>query len=504
MQTTPNTASVPLPLPAFLPEAVPSGIRPIVEPARSLPVIAEVDVAVLGGGPAGVMAAVAAARNGARVIIAERHAYFGGMACAANVNIWHQIWSPNHEVKIIGGLAEEILLRLKQAQAIHCHRPDWRGNYTICTESAKLCFDDMVLGSGVRVLLHTWLAGAVRREDGTLEAAIVENKSGRGAIRAEVFIDATGDADLCFRAGAPTHTGDAQGKCQPPTLCFRIGGVDQEKARAAGVNNGTIQRELFRQTMDYNGGKYPTFLWGATSVWARNELMLAGTRVPGTVCSDAHDFTRAEIEARYQMRWVLKQLKQFPGYESLYLVDIGAQIGVRETRRIRGEYEVQEHELLEGVRFEDTIAQGVYPVDIHNPDGPGIAFKYLDGTSRIIDGAGQHTTSRWDGARSDAPKRDTPCYCVPYRSLIPKDLVNVLVAGRCVAASHEAAGALRVMINAMSFGHAAGTAAAMATSKHGGQVRQVAAPALRKQLLCEGVPLLPVQEKSFALQTAGV
>ncbi|MCW8129693.1 MAG: FAD-dependent oxidoreductase [Planctomycetota bacterium] len=487
---TPNTAPVPMPLPAFLPEAPSAQARAILEPAREVPVVAEADVAVFGGGPAGVMAAVAAARAGARVVLVERHAHFGGMACAANVNIWHQLWSPNYETKIIGGLAEEILLRLETMNAVRKHGPNGRGHYVICTESAKLAFDDMVLGSGVKVLLHTWLAGAVRGPGGNLEAAIVENKSGRGAIRANVFIDTTGDADLCARAGAPTQTGGQDRKCQPPTLCFRVGGIDGEKARAAGVHNTVIQRELFRGTMDYNGGKYPTFLWGAKSVWIDDEQMLAGTRVPGVDCSDARDFTRAEIEARYQMRWVLEKLRAFPGYEKIHLVDIGGQIGVRETRRIRGEYAVQEHELLEGVRFEDTIAQGVYPVDIHNPDGPGITFRNLDGTEKIVDGSGHQTVRRWDGRAADAPKRETPCYCVPYRSLIPQGLTNVLTAGRCIASTHEAAGALRVMINAMSFGHAAGAAGAMASARHDGQVRKVDAQVLREHLKREGVPLL--------------
>ncbi|MBI3831079.1 MAG: FAD-dependent oxidoreductase [Planctomycetes bacterium] len=487
---TPNTLPVPMPLPDFRPVAPSSGVRSFTEPAREIPVIAEADVAVLGGGPAGVMAAVAAARNGARVVLVERHAYFGGMACAANVNIWHQLWSPDYQTKVIGGLPEEILLRLETLGAVRKHGPDGRGHYVICTESAKLAFDDMVVGSGVRILLHAWLAGAVRSENGAVEAAIVESKSGRGAIRAKVFVDATGDADLCARAGAPTTTGGANGKCQPPTLCFRIGGVDQEKAKAAGVNNGVIQRELFAHVMDYNGGKYPTFLWGAQSVWRPDELMLAGTRVPGVVCSKTDDFTRAEVEARYQMRWVLKHLKQFAGYEKLYLVDVGAQIGVRETRRIQGEYEITERELLEGVRFEDTIAQGVYPVDIHNPDGPGILFRHLDGVEREVAGDGSVSNRRWDGQIDGAPKRATPCYSVPYRSLIPRGLTNVLVAGRCVAATHEAAGALRVMINAMSFGHAAGLAAAAASTRHDGSVRAVDPSELRKQLKREGVPLL--------------
>lgn len=481
-----------MPLPDFLPKA-PAGAT-LEEPARKIPVVAEADVAVLGGGPAGVMAAVAAARNGARVLLVERHAYFGGMATAANVNIWHQLWSLDLSTQVIGGLPEEILLRLYRMDAVRNRREDRKGPFTICSESAKLAFDDMVVGSGVKVMLHAWLAAAVRDENGNVTAAILESKSGRGAIRARVFIDCTGDADLCARAGGATGVGDHKGRCQPPTLCFRLGGLDLDKAAAAGVNDKVIQSRLFADTMDYNGGKYPTTLWCARSVWRSDELMLAGTRVPGVNCSETSDFTRAEIEARYQMRWVLEKLRAFPGYENFYLVDVGAQIGVRETRRIRGDYQITERELLEGVRFHDTIAQGVYPVDIHNPDGDGIVFRHLDGREVEVPGNGAVIRRRWDGQPDGAPPRDTTCWCLPYRSLLPQGLNNVLAAGRCASATHEAAGALRVMINAMSFGQAAGTAAVLAAQQHGGRVRDVAAPVLRERLMRDGVPLLPVNE----------
>jgi len=480
--------AAPKPLKDFLPEP-PRSSRTVREPARDIPVIAETDVAVLGGGPAGVCAAVAAARAGARVVIVERNAYFGGVACAADVNIFHQFWSPDFETKIIGGLPEEALRRLEQMKAVRNSRPDGRGYFAVCTESLKLALDDMVLGSGAKIILHGWLAHAAR-EGRRIDAALVETKSGRGAVLARVFVDCTGDADLCARAEAPTVTGDAEGLCQPPSLCFRIGGVDFKKAQAAGVTEKVIQAELFKGTMDYNQGKYPTFLWGAVSVWRPDEIMLAGTRVVGVNCARGDDFTRAEIEARFQMRWVLDKLRHFAGYENLHLVDIGAEIGVRETRRIAGEHQVQEQELLEGVRFPDTIAQGSYPVDLHNPHGPGIRFRYLDGTERAVAGDGAQTTGRWDGQRADAPKRRTPCYCVPFRALVPKALDNVLVAGRCLSASHEAAGALRVMINAMSFGHAAGRAAATAAARHEGQVRRVNVVELRQQLKNDGVPLL--------------
>ena len=489
-----STYMRPLPLPAFIPHQ-PGERKTMSEPSRQIPVLTEADVAVLGGGPAGVCAAVAAARSGARVVIVERYGYFGGMACAANVNVWHGLWSPDFNTKVIGGLPEEILDRLETLKAVRNRRPDGRGDFTICTESAKLVFDDVVVGSGAKIIFHGWLADVIYRDSRTIDAAIIETKSGRGAIRASVFIDCTGDGDLCARAGAPTQTGDEDGRCQPPTLCFRIAGVDASKAKAANVDNWVIQKELGKQKMDYNGAEYPCYLWGGRSVYRQDELMLAGTRVIGVNCSKHDDFTRAEVEARYQMRWVMGKLQKFPGYENISLVDIGAQIGVRETRRIHGDHEIQANELLDGRRFEDTIAQGTYPVDVHNPIGRGIKFRRLDGTSSEVTPGGEWIDGRWDGLAADAPKRTTPCYCIPYRSLIPSTLDNVLVAGRCISATHEAAGALRVMINAMSFGHAAGRAAALATT-HAGNVREVDTRQLQSSLRGDGVPLLETQVKA--------
>jgi hypothetical protein len=168
-------------------------------------------------------------------------------------------------------------------------------------------------------------------------------------------------------------------------------------------------------------------------------------------------------------------------------VEIPAQIGIRESHRILAEHQVTRDEILTGHRFADTVIQGTYPIDIHRPDGPGITFERLTGIRDVVDGKRQATTSRWDGQPTDAPLRDTLCWCVPYRSQIPKGLTNVLAAGRCIGAQHIAAGAIRVMVNAMQLGQSAGTAAAMAKDQ---DVRCVDAQALREQLISQKVPLI--------------
>lgn len=465
----------PFPLPDFLPELV-SG-RTISQPAREIPVLAKCDIAVFGGGPAGICAAVAAARMGKRVILVERYGFLGGVATAAGVNIWHAFYTADGETQIIAGLAEEIVSRLASQHAVRNGKPDGKtGHWEVCTETAKLVFDDLTVGSGVKLLLHTFLSDVIM-DGNRVVAALVESKSGRFAIEADTFIDATGDADLVRRTRTATQKGNAQGRCQPPTLCFRVGGIVER------LNYTEIQTELFREPMDYNGAFYPCFLWGNKGIWDANDHLFAGTRVPGVNAADVRDLTRAEIEARYQMRWVIGKLKKSPGGEKVFLRDIATQIGVRESHRIISEHMITRKEVLEGKVFEDAIALGTYPIDIHHPTGPGIIFEQLNGQRLEVRGDGTHHYSRWDGAEDGAPLLSTPYWAIPYRALVPQQLENVLAAGRCIGADHEAAGAIRVMVTAMQTGQAAGVAASICQN---GAVREVSPKEIRNGLADQG------------------
>ena len=470
------------PLGSFVPER--DGVKTVAEPARTIPVLTECDVAVFGGGPAGVCAAAAAARGGKRVVLVERYGFLGGMATAANVNLLHSLYGTDGKTKIIGGLPEEIIRRLQRLGAARNHSTDGRtGPWTICSETAKFVLDDLMIGSGVKLLLHTTFVD-VLRDGRRIKAAVIEGKSGREAVVADVYIDCTGDADLIRRAGLETQSGSADGRHQPPSLCFRLAGIKPDAAK-----ENAIQDELAKTPMDYNGRRYSNFLWSTAGIWDSGEMMLSGVRVPHINAADTLDLTQAEIEGRYQLRWLMDRIKTMPGWENVHLVDIATQIGVRETHRIIADHQLTREEVLEGVSFEDSIAQGAYPIDIHSPDGLGIRFERLDGGWKRINDDGSVEQGRWDGQPADAPPRDTLCYQVPYRCLIPRDLDNVLVAGRCCGADHESTGAIRVMINCMQLGQAAGTATAMAARD--GDVRRIDSEALRKNLIAADVPLQP-------------
>ena len=373
---------------------------------------------------------------------------------------------------------QELIERLQRMDALRAFDGD---HYAFCSEAAKFAFDDLVVGSGAKLIVQAHFAGVIR-EGRRVQAILVEGKRGRHAIRANVFIDCTGDADLVRRTGCETDLGDGHGRCQPPTLCFRVAG------RAPDAVSLFHSQDGFRkEPMDYNGETYSGFLWTSEGIWDKSETMVAGTRVTNVNGGETLDLSRAEIESRYQLRWLLGQIRKLPGWEKVRLVDVAAQLGTRESYRIVADHQVTRQEILEGNSFPDAIAQGTYRVDVHKPDGMGLTFMYLDGHTTEYQQTGHPTQRRWDGQPPGSPPRTTLCWQVPYRALIPRDLDNVLAAGRCIGADRDAAGALRVMVNCMQFGQAAGEAAAMARPT--GSVRDVDMNALRARLIANGVPL---------------
>ncbi len=453
----------------------------LLQPVQKIPVIAEADVVVAGGGPSGVCAAVAAARHGASTILIEKNGYFGGACTAGLVNVWHSLYSMDKSEKVIGGLVDDAIGALKKRNAIKD-----MGNYSVVdTEAVKLVFDEFILNAGVVALFHTYVVGALSEEVGSIQAMLVENKSGRGAIKGKVYIDCTGDGDLAYQAGAEYEKGNKNGAVQPPGLCVRLGLLRPKEAEVA-LKNGKVAATLAEHPMDYNNQPYTAHFYATPSLYRNDERMFTAARIVKTDCSDAFELSRAEIDGRRQIDWFVKTLRiKVPGFENIYIMDIAAEVAPRETRRFLGDYILTEKDILSGRQFQDVIAQGAQQVDIHNPTSGGVVFKYLDGSMISIDRTGKKTKAMWT---ADGKRKDTQYYQIPYRVLLPRNMQNLMVAGRCISATHEALGATRVMVNCMQLGQAAGIGAAIASSKNRSP-REIDLSMLQEGLRTSGAPI---------------
>jgi len=421
-------------------------MQTVSEEARDIPVIDETDICVLGGSGTGVFAAIRAARLGARVSIVEKQNCFGGVATSSLVNIWHSLYDTEFKTQIIAGLTLELIERLRKRGAVR--QTDNNPHVATVFNSAelKIELDEAILENKVRPHLHTLFCAPVVT-DGKLDAVIVENKSGRGAIRAKAFIDATGDGDLCDRLGLASYVVE---HLQPPTTCAHFSkwpGLDRVDTNKILLEHGK-ERDLPEG-----------FAWGAVMPGTET-YMLAGTRAYGKNCAVAEELTAAELEGRRQVRAIMDTLKQHGPDTGLGLVGLGSQIGIRETRHIKCRYQVTDDDVLYGKRFDDAIANGSYRVDVHHQEKPGITFKYLDGSLVYSRPGYPHKKGRW---RDETPE-DPTFYQIPFRSLVPGTYDNLILAGRMLDAAKEAYGGIRVMVNMNQAGEAAGVAAWLSLS----------------------------------------
>ena len=423
---------------------------------QEVPVAVEADVLVVGGGPAGIAAAVASGRNGARTVLVERFGFLGGNATAGLVGPFMTSYSMDGKIQLIKGVFEELVERAEAlGGAIHPSSveggTDFAGFIThghhrvtpFDPEAVKLVAAEMCLEAGVELRLHTFVVDTLV-EDGAVVGVIVASKSGLEAIRARVTVDCSADADIAARGGAPFHKGrEGDGLMQPMTLFFRIANVDDDKVRAYRAAHSEERRlfeSIVRAARERDEFPIPREAIGIyrtpqPGIWRVNTTRLQ--RLDGT---DVKDLTKAEIEGRRQVMFLMKFFRErCPGLEDCTLLDTAATIGVRETRRIVGEYTLTVDDLATGREFEDVIALCGYPIDIHSPDG---SRGGMDGQSDVAN-----------------------VYQIPYRCLVPLDVEQLLVAGRCVSASHEVLGAIRVMPPSFAMGQAAGTAAALAVAE---------------------------------------
>ncbi len=418
------------------------------EPAWDVPVAAEVDLCVVGGSCTGLFAAVRAARLGLRVALVEELNKFGGMATAAMVSIWHSTLNTTNERQIIAGLSLEVIDRLRPRDAVVEYVPDSSKQFVL-NPAELTCQLDLLLGEheGVRPFLRARCVAAVGDGE-TLSAIVIEDRNGRRAIRAKAFIDATGDAVLIHQAGGATARREV---LQPPTTAGVIEGLNRLGAQVPGFN---LRREITDPSEpDAVPGGFP---WHSELPGSEELRSCFITRVHGRNCSDADDLTAAEIEGRDQLRRIVSILRRKHPELPVTLVALAGSIGVRDGRYARCLHTLREQEVLEGVRFDDAVANGTYRVDVHHQGAGGITFRYLNGTETVHDAQGKVTKGRWRDARGEDPT----FYQVPYRSLVPAEgPANVLVAGRCLDADVGAFGGVRVMINCNQTGEAAGVAA---------------------------------------------
>ena len=438
------------------------------EPARRVPLLAEADVLVVGGGPAGIAAAACAARHGARTLLVERYGFLGGMGTAGGVTNFAGLYGKRdgQTVQLVRGVVDELLERIEALGGLNAPQDGLQGRIRVRSydiPAYKCAADQLLLGAGVQLLFHAWLAGAWVDQGGALGAAIVETKSGRGAIRARWFVDASGDADLAHHAGVPYELGDGHGDALYPSTMFRVGGVDAERAQASIGSFGAIDA-LMRAA----AGRYSFPREGAIvrpqrnrSEWRVNVTQVANAQGRAVDATDAWQLAAGEVEGRRQVIEYLRFLRaEVPGFERAELIDVGTQLGVRETRRVRGAYALSGDDVLNGGRFDDAIGLNAWPIERH-------------ASGRI----------EWAFPRDERNTFNQ----LPWRMLVPQRVSNLLVAGRCASMEHEGQSAARASGACFAMGQAAGTAAALLCNGSASIERIV--PVLQQALRRDGVEL---------------
>lgn len=451
---------------------------------RTAIVAGTTDVLVVGGGPAGIGAALGAAEAGADVVLAERYGFLGGNATAALVmplmsfhthserferegttTLLPTDHGPGHS--IIAGALQRLLERLVVAGGAIPPTTDTGYVVPFDPEIFKLEALNMLDEAGVRFLFHAFATDIAGRD--LNDGVVFETKSGPIIIRARSIVDCTGDGDVAARAGAAFDIGRSEdGLVQPMTLMFRL--VD-------------FHREAFARYVS----EHPTQWRGVHGLWdlveeatrnrdldlAREDILFFATphprevsvnsiRVTRVLGTDVWDLSYAEWESRRQLRQLALFFRKYvPGFEEAYVAQSGVNVGVRETRRIVGEYQMTADDLLNARKFHDAIAQGTYPVDIHNPKGKGTVLRNI-------------------------PIGES--YDIPLRSLIPKVTDGIVVAGRCISGTHEAHSSYRVMPICTATGHAAGITAALA-ARQDAAPRSISASRVQEELLRQGAKL---------------
>jgi hypothetical protein len=413
----------------------------VAEPARNTPVHGEFDVVVIGGGPAGITTAAAAARAGRSTLLVERYGFLGGAGTMGGLSTFCGLHAKVHgeHRQVIHGLADEMLERLVKLEGLnqpHLTIADGILAQAFDISAYKLAADEMVVDAGARLLFHATAVGLVMADEDTVDAVIIESKSGRAAVRGRVFVDASGDADIATWAGVPFEKAP---HLLYPSLMFRINAVDvdaagptpwrtverlMDEAEAAGTHTFPRKKPIVRPQRN-------PLEWRANLTQLSNE---DGTAIDGT---DVDQLTRGELQGRRQAFDAFDFIKhRTPGFENSYIVDLAPQIGIRETRRVFGRYRLTEDDVLDCADFPDSIGVNGWPVEAH-----------VAGTVEF----------RWQRGEDSRGYNQ-----LPYRMLVPERVENLLVAGRCASMTQGGQSSARVTGPCFAMGEAAGTAADLA------------------------------------------
>ena len=446
-----------------------------------LPLIADADVCVVGSGSAGSTAAIAAARGGASVVLVEQLPFLGGTSTAV-LDTFYGFWTPGEGPrKVVGGIADEVVTGLRVLGPV-VERPNTYGagtGVTYLAEHLKIVWERLVRDAGVRILIHAMLQAAAV-DDGRVATIVVATKAGLGRIVARTFVDASGDADLCAYAGLGFETAGELARAQTLTTTFRMANVD-------GARRATIATRQLHALMaaaadeGYDlprreGSDHVTPIDGVTAtIMTRLESTERQATDARLITATDPDFlTAAEIAGRRQaLEYARFLVDRVPGYERASLVALGTRIGVRETRRVYGDARLTRDDVLAARQFDDQIGLCGAPIEDHQA-GPDTRWAYLPSGAAVG---------------------------IPFGTLVVRDALNVLVAGRCFSATHDAHASVRSMAQCMAMGQAAGTAAAMAATDDGGATRAIDVGALRSRLVADGAILeLPVSAAAAAAE----
>src|SRR6201991_3440360 len=431
------------PLPTSAPRTGASSLsaKTISEPARDIPLYGEYEVVVLGGGPAGITAAVAAARAGRRTLLIERYCFLGGMGTAAGVTNFCGLHANVHGEmhRVVQGIATALLDRIDRLGGLNAPHLILGKIFAQAYDTAayKIAADDLLAHHGVDILFHALGAGVVMQDERRVDALMVETKAGRRAVRAGIYIDCSGDGDLAAWAGARFEVGDNAGSMLYPSMMFRLNGIDPEKAGDAWRTIPALMEQAEAAGTHRFPRKAAIVRPQRSQIeWRVNFTQLAredGTAINGL---EPDDLTHGEIDGRRQAVDAFNFLRTVPGFEKSYIVDLPPQLSIRETRRVIGGYMLSDADVLGCASFEDSIGVNGWPMESHVAGDVVFTFPPIPESRGFNE--------------------------LPYRMLTPEGLDNLLVAGRCASMTHDGQSAARVSGACFAMGEAAGTAAGVA------------------------------------------